>query len=416
MNAYVLGAGSTPFQRWPDKDFRDLTEVACKEAISSAGLPDGTAVEEVYFGNCAMHVWGQSNIRGQVALGGLLQGDWLSAGIPIINVEGGCATGSLALHGAYRAVLSGQCDVALAVGVEKTWIPDDPAKSMALFSGGIDQLHRDEWLSFLSSEGETHGHPFKPHPHRIVFLDIHAMQAKRHMQVYGTTADQIAHITVKNRTHALENPRAQYRRAATIEGILNDPMIIDPLTRSMCSPISDGAAAVVVCSERFLQADSTRRERAALIRACRVQGGQFRSLNAPSVVEHCAQKAYADAGLDADDIHIAEVHDATSSCELLHYESLGFCPSGTAGGYAASGATARAGERPVNLSGGLVSKGHPLGATGLGMIQELLLQLRNEAGPLQAKRAVEHALAQNAGGSMGFDEALCAITILTKAT
>ena len=245
------------------------------------------------------------------------------SGTPIVNVEGGCATGSLAFPGAYRAVISGQCDVAMAVGVEKTWFPDDPAKSMAIFTGGIDQLYSDEWRNFFVAQSEAHGQTFEPHPYRVIFLDIHALQAK-HMQSFGTTPEQIAYITTKNRTHALLNERAQYRRSTT-EDVLNDKMVIDPLTRSMCSPISDGAAAVLVCSERFMRS-AARTIRAIRIRASHIQGGQYRDLNAPSVVYQCARKAYAESGIDAKDVHIAEVHDATSSCELLHYESLGFCP------------------------------------------------------------------------------------------
>ena len=276
MNAYVLGAGSTPFRRWPDRDFRDLSEAACRAALSDAGLDDAHAIEEVYFGNCAMDVWGQSNIRGQVALGGLRESEWLLPGTPIVNVEGGCATGSLAFQGAYRAVISGQCDVAMAVGVEKTWFPDDPAKSMAIFTGGIDQLYSDEWRNFFVAQSEAHSQTFEPHPYRVIFLDIHALQAKHHMQSFGTTPEQIAYITTKNRTHALLNERAQYRRSTTIEDVLNDKMVIDPLTRSMCSPISDGAAAVLVCSERFMRSKPERRPRAIRIRASHIQGGQYR--------------------------------------------------------------------------------------------------------------------------------------------
>ena len=145
-----------------------------------------------------------------------------------------------------------------------------------------------------------------------------------------------------------------------------------------------------------------RRPRAIRIRASHIQGGQYRDLNAPSVVYQCARKAYAESGIDAKDVHIAEVHDATSSCELLHYESLGFCPKGTAGAYAESGETTRSGSLPVNLSGGLVSKGHPLGATGLGMIHELVLS-RGDAGELQVSSHPSVALAQNAA-ARGLDE------------
>jgi acetyl-CoA acetyltransferase len=221
-------------------------------------------------------------------------------------------------------------------------------------------------------------------------------------------------VAAKNHHHGALNPKAQFRFEVPVEKVLADKAVVTPLTRAMCAPISDGAAAVVLCSTRWLEAHGDQRERAVKIRACALAGGRYRDLGAPSVVQRAAAKAYAAAGLDGRAIQLAEVHDATSACELLHYEALGFCGRGEAGPYGTSGATALGGARPVNLSGGLVSKGHPLGATGLGQIDELVVQLRGEAQARQAPGAPTLALAQNAGGAIGWDEALCAVTVLER--
>ncbi len=415
MDVYVVGSASTVFQRWPDRDFGDLAEEVVRDALEDAAIGGMNAVERVWFGNCAMGVWGQANIRGQVALTGAMDAGLLAHGIPIINVEGGCATGALALHDAYHAVASGGAEVTLAVGVEKTWVAHDPAKSFALFQGGIDQLNPDRWRRFYTEGAAAHGLEFNPHPARVMFLDVHALVAQHHMKTYGTTVEQIAAVAAKNHHHGALNPKAQFRFEVPVDKVLADKPVIAPLTRAMCAPISDGAAAVVLGSGAWLKRQSAAVQRRAIrVRACALAGGRYRDLGESSVVERAANQAYARAGLEADAVRIAEVHDATSSCEVLHYEALGFCGRGEAGAYGASGATALGGARPVNLSGGLISKGHPLGATGLGQIDELVLQLRGEAGERQAPGEPDLALAQNAGGAIGWDEALCAVTLLSR--
>lgn len=200
----------------------------------------------------------------------------------------------------------------------------------------------------------------------------------------------------------------------TADDVLADRAISYPLTRSMCAPVGDGAAAALVCSKDYLAALPSRvRDRAVKIRASTMSGGKYRSLDEPGLSRIAADRAYKMAGISPSEIDIAEVHDATSFCEIYQVEMLRFCAEGQGGSYVASGATTFGGDRPVNLSGGLVSKGHPIGATGLSMIHELVLQLRGEAGERQAKKA-RLALAENGGGVIGFDEAACAITILER--
>jgi acetyl-CoA acetyltransferase len=211
-----------------------------------------------------------------------------------------------------------------------------------------------------------------------------------------------------------KNPLAQYQFEVSPEQVLADRMISWPLTRAMCAPIGDGAAAALVCSAAFLQTlPAAVRERAVRIRAAAISGGKYRRLDEPGLSHVAAQRAYAMAGLQPTDIDVAEVHDATSFCEIYQAEMMGFCPVGQGGAYVASGATTLGGERPINLSGGLVSKGHPVGATGLSMIHELALQLRGEAGDRQQAGA-HIGLAENGGGVIGFDEAACAVTILER--
>jgi acetyl-CoA acetyltransferase len=196
--------------------------------------------------------------------------------------------------------------------------------------------------------------------------------------------------------------------------VLDDRLVSWPLTRAMCAPIGDGAAAALLCSARALAGlPAAVRERAVRVRASVLTGGKYRALDEPGLSHVAAQRAYALAGVRPQDIDVAEVHDATAFCEIYQAEMLGFCAVGTGGAFVGSGATALGGQIPVNVSGGLVSKGHPVGATGLSMVYELTAQLRGECGPRQVAGA-DLALAENGGGVIGFEEAACAITLLQR--
>ena len=386
-DVWVHGWASTAFAKHPDRDFRSLAD----EALDGLDLE---GVDGAWFGNCAMGVWGQGNIRGQTVLRGLV-----AEGVPIVNVEGGCATGSAALQGAFAAIASGGASKALAVGVEKTWVPHDPMKSFALFLDGIDQRHPSEWQAFHAAEAERLGLAWAPHPKRILFLDLHALRAEAHMQAHGTTARMLAAVASKNHAHGAENPLAQYRFSVSIEEVLADKPVIGPLTRAMCAPISDGAAAVLLGAEPPVDGPRIR------VRACSMAGGSWRALDEPGVTHAAGVRAFRQAGVSPADIALVEVHDATAFCELEALEALGFFAPGDAGPAALEGVTSAGGALPVNLSGGLESKGHPLGATGLGMVAELCSRL--QPGQL--------GLAQNAGGVIGIDEALAGVTILEAA-
>jgi acetyl-CoA acetyltransferase len=409
---HVIGVATTRFARHPDKSHKELAREAVQGALADVGQGISEQVGAIHFGSCTLHAWGQANVGGNVVLGGLVDEGVLPAGAPIFNVEGGCATGAMAVHGARNAIAAGDCDFALAVGVDKTFMPHDLAAMKGLFEGAMDQLDPQVWQADLEAAAAEHGLPYAPHPMRITLLDVCGLQLAFHVKRWQTTPAQIAASAAKNHDHGALNDNAQYRKPMTIEQVLADKPIVGELTRAMCAPISDGAAAVVLCSEAGLaRLEPSVRARAVLLEASVVAAGRRRAIDATPVTQIAAERAYAAAGVGPADIDIAEVHDATSFAEIAASEALGFCEPGGGGAYIASGAAALGGLRPTNLSGGLVSKGHPLAATGIAMLHELVTQLRGEAGARQANNP-KRALLHNAGGLVSFDEAACVVQIV----
>ena len=415
-DVYIIGSACTPFGKHADRSFKDLARWAYLEVLADAGLAtsDAGLIEQAWFGNCGMGQWRQGGIRGQVCFTPLVREGLFPERVPMINVEGGCATASFAFHGAWKDVLSGQCQVSLAMGVEKLVSPDDPARVAAIFATGIDGLDAHEWQSYYRAAGEVAGKPFETGPGRTLFMDTYAMQAAWHIKTHGTTQRQIALAASKNHHHGSLNPKAQYRFEVSVDEVLADRDISWPLTRAMCSPLGDGAAAALLCSaEALAHFPPAARARAVKVRTSQLSGGKYRALDEPGLSRTAANKAFARSGLVPADIDLVELHDATSFCELFQLEMMGFCADGQGGRMVESGATALGGQLPVNVSGGLVSKGHPIGATGLSMVYETCLQLRGEAGARQVHGA-ELGLIENGGGVIGFDEAACAVTILEK--
>lgn len=420
QDAWIIGTSCTRFGKQPGASFKDLTREAYLAVLADAGFSDGGQIGNAWFGNCGMAQFGQGNIRGQVCFTPLVRAGRFPERVGMTNVEGGCATASMALHGAWKDVLSGTSELSLAIGVEKTFVPDSvpdaAAKQQAIFDNGIDQLDPQDWLAYYAAAGEDAGKPFTPKDGGgTLFMDTYAMQAAWHIKHRGTTQAQIAAGASKNHAMGALNPLAQYRFEVTPEQVLADRLVSWPLTRAMCAPIGDGAAAALVCSGAFLKTlPKAVQERAVRIAGAALTGGKYRRLDEPGLSRLAAQRACAMAGITPDQVSVAEVHDATSFCEIYQAEMLGFCADGDGGAFVASGATSLGGRLPINLSGGLVSKGHPVGATGLSMIHELALQLRGEAGARQQPGA-HIGLAENGGGVMGFDEAACAVTILRRA-
>jgi acetyl-CoA acetyltransferase len=234
------------------------------------------------------------------------------------------------------------------------------------------------------------------------------------MWKWGTTREQIAMAASKNHYHGSLNPKAQYQFEVPVEKVLADYEVSYPLTRSMCAPIGDGGAAAILCSEDYLKSLPMEvQSRAIRVLASVMTSGKHRPIAEPSLSKWAADKAYQMAGVGPQDIAVAEVHDATSFCEIYQVEMLGFCPMGQGGRFIESMATKLNGKIPINTSGGLVSKGHPVGATGLSMMNEIVTQLRREAGARQVPRA-EIGLTENGGGVISVEEYACGITILQR--
>jgi len=413
-DVYIIGAFSTAFGKRPQDTHKDLTREAYLGVLADAGMSDGRDIDFAYFGNCAMHRVRQTSVRGQVCFTPLVREGLFPERVPIINVEDACATSSAALHGAWKDVLSGQSRLVLAIGVEKIYEPAPAASSTADFGGGIDQLDPQEWIDYYKAAANQTGKAFEPGADRSIFMDTYAMQALYHMRRYGTTQRQLAIAASKTHNNGALNPKAQYRFELTPEQVLDDRVVSFPLTRAMCAPVGDGAAALLVCSANYLKGlDPKVRDRAVKIRASAMTGGKYRALDEPGLSFVAARKAYEAAGIGPADVDLAEVHDATSFGEIYQCEMLGFCSEGEGGKFIESGATHRDGKLPLNVSGGLVSKGHPVAATGASMIGELVQQLRGEAGQRQIAGA-EIGLAENGGGVIGFDEAVCTVTILER--
>lgn len=411
---YILGVHSTPVGRWPDKSFKDLVREAYVGALQDAGLEDGRDIAGAWFGSGLMHYWGQAGLRGSIAFIPLVREGLFPERAPILNVEGGCATGSFAIISAYKEVKSGDADLALAVGVEKIYDPEDPRRILPYFDAN-DKFDPHEWEDHYADVAKQVGIKWNPGPDRTINMDAYALQAHLHFKLYGSTPEQIAIGAAKNHCNGALNERAQYRFKMTPEEVLADRMVSDPLTRAMCSPLGDGAAAALICSERYLRAQPKEvQARAIRISGVGTSGGKYRGLKEPSLTHVAAQRAYACAGRTPRDIDVAEVHDATSFSELYQSEMMGFCGIGEGGDFVGEGHTKIGGSLPINTSGGLVSKGHPIAATGIWMCHELAIQLRGEAGERQVKDATI-ALAENGGGSIGLEEAVAAIMIYERA-
>jgi acetyl-CoA acetyltransferase len=331
-------------------------------------------------------------------------------------VENACASGSSAFNLALQSLRAGTADVALALGAEKMNIPDK-AKAFAIFEGGWDVSRAEENYQTLVKMGEgvevppgtTSDKPFSK------FMEIYAAMCRLHMKTYGTTQRQIAAVSAKNHTHSVHNPFSQFRKPFTIEEILAAPPITYPITLPMCAPLSDGAAAAILCTEEGLKRIGADRKRCIRVAASVLRSFSHRGMDQPelSVGHLAAQQAYEQAGLGPEDMHVAEVHDASAMGEILQAENLGFVPFGGAGPAAERGEFTVGGRIPINPSGGLESKGHPLGATGIGQLYELVTQLRGEAGARQVEGA-RNAIQENGGGMQGIEEAAVAIHILSR--
>ncbi len=375
----IIGIGMTSFGKHQDKSFIELAVPPILEALKDANIKPS----QVEAGFCSYALAGK--LFGAVTAGQTILWHAGISRVPIVNVENACTSGSTAFYLAWMGIASGQFDTAIVVGVEKMMVPN-----LGLISSGDTEIDTLEGLVTPAS---------------------FAMRALCHMEKYGTTAKQLAMVAVKNRRHASLNQLSQFRDPITVEDVLNSPMICDPLTRLSCCPNADGAAAVVLSA-----AGRSRRFTAKPVRVAAsvlVTGSYKNPIDlVPWETDYRAcKRAYEIAGLGPDDLDVVECHDAFTISEILHYEAMLLCPTGEGGRLVEMGATSLGGRIPVNPSGGLLSKGHPVGATAVAQLVEGARQLRGEAGARQTEGA-RVFLAQCMGGDKDGDARSCTANIL----
>jgi len=372
MKVAIIGIGSTEFGENWDKNLRQLAIEAGTKAIMDANVR-GRDLDAIYLGNMSA-----GRFIGQEHVAAMVSGE-LGLSIPAIRVEGACASGGLALRQGLFSILSGQHDIILVGGAEKmTDLMTDGVTSSLM--GAADQ----EWEAYYG----------------VTFPSLYAMIARRHMHEFGTTREQMAKVAVKNHHNGTLNPIAQFKKEVTVEQVLNSSMVADPLTLFDCSPITDGAAALILCKAElakkyvddpiYIVSSGQASDTLAL--------HDRRSLTTMDATVKAAQEAYKQAGITVKDIDLAEVHDCFTIAEIVATEDLGFCKKGEGGKLLDERATEIGGRIPVNTSGGLKSVGHPVGATGIKQALEVVLQLKGEAGKRQVKDA-NIGLTHNVGGS-----------------
>jgi acetyl-CoA acetyltransferase len=373
---FVVGVGLTKFEKpgnRPDWDYPDMAGEAVNEALADTGA-SYAEVEQVVAGYCFGNT--AAGQRAVYPLG--------MTGVPVINVNNACASGSTALYVARSLVASGMAHCALALGFEKM--------------GNV--LHYGDRADPLARHVEGMLQRRAP-SQALITAQMFGNAGREHMERYGTRAESFARIAVKNHRHSVHNPRAQLQREYSLEEVLASPMMYEPLTRLQCCPTSSGAGAALLASADFVRRHGLE-ARAVEIRAQAMatdQPGSFESdieMVGSELTRKAARRVYEQSGIGPEDVDVIELHDCFSTNELITYEGLGLCPEGKGGELIDSGATTYGGRWVVNPSGGLLSKGHPIGATGLAQCAELVWQLRGEAGARQVKGA-RTALQQNLG-------------------
>lgn len=374
----VVGTGLIPFGKFPDKTLAQIAWPAVREAILESGLKP-KEIGSVFCGT---------------ALGGMLAGQRIMkslgiSGMPIINVENACSSSSSALSLGWLAVASGQHDVVVVVGAEK----------LTKFGGGTLPLEREDWEV---NQG-------------MVMPALYAMRARRYMHEYGLTETELAEVSVKAHEHGALNPNAQIRKRVSLDEVMASRPVTEPFTLWHCCPTGDGAAAVILASAEVARRLGDKNVRVA---ASEVTSGlytdHFRDMTWPELTARGAEGAFEMAGIGPQDVDVAEIHDAFTIAELMYYEAFGFCGRGEAHALLKSGATSLGGSIPVNPSGGLLSRGHPIGATGVAQAVEVTRQLEGRAGAHQVEGAKVGLTHATGGGIAGLDHGACSIHVFAR--
>lgn len=392
ISAYIRDAEMIPFGRYPDRSAADLGREAILGLLKRAGVSP-SAIEAVYVGQSfSGAIDGQHAVPGQVALRGTVIED-----LPVFNFDNACAAVPSALHIAAQAIRFGQYEQVLVVGMDKLFATDRSASMKALI-GAMD-VDESGWM--LKSDLVNGS----------VFMDTYYGRiAREYLAATGATKADLARVAVKNRSHAGLNPKAQYRTPLTMEEVLAAPMIAEPLTKLMCSPLTDGAAAFLVCSKAVMKkADQP----PVCVSASVIRSGKTGADATPPVIERAARQAYDEAGIGPECLDLVEVHEASAVGELIAAEQLGLCSAGEGARLAREGRSRLGGAVPINVSGGLLSRGHPGAATGASQLVELVWQLQGRCEQRQVAGA-EIGLAQSSGGLIGGEPACTGITILRR--
>ncbi|GAA0514237.1 MULTISPECIES: thiolase C-terminal domain-containing protein [Pigmentiphaga] len=373
----IIGAAMSRFAKRPDASLQDIGWPVVLAALKDAQV-DRSAIDAVYAGAAySGRLVGQRVLR---TLG--------MTSIPVTNCENACSSGATAFREACLAIKHGEIEVALVLGIDK----------LTALGGGVLPGQPDDWEVEVG----------------LSMPALYSMRARRYMHEHRLDANDLAMVAVKAHRHGALNPYAQFNNEITVEQVAEARPVAEPFTLLHCCPTGDGAAAVIVCSENYVRSAA---RKPVWVAATELNSGRymtgFRDLTTPEITVRGAKEAYELAGIGPEDIDVAEVHDAFTVAELLYYEAFGFCERGGALDLLRSGATSLGGRIPVNVSGGLLCKGHPVGATGIAQIAEVTWQLRGEAGARQvvgARTALTHC---TGGGIAGFDHGACAINIFS---
>jgi len=401
----VVGIGSTRFGEFPKKGIKDLVREAVQGALDDAGMKK-EQIEAAYVGNAAAGAMtGQHMIRGQVTLSPMQLEK-----IPIYNVENACASSSFAFNLAWQAVASGLHDCVLVTGFEKLYDKDKSKPYLALESG----VDVEECINFFKqvekslASGEkifTEGGPA-----RSKLLDFYAFHTRRFMKRHGLSQEHFAKLSVKAHQNGSLNPNAQYQTPVTVQEVLDSGEINFPLTRMMCAPIADGGAAAILCSRPLAKRISSR---PVWVAESVVASGQASTDLDDTITKRTAARLYEKSGISPSDIDVVELHDTTSSAEIMYLVELGLCDTENLASLIDQGHFDLDGKLPTNPSGGLTTKGHPVGATGVGQIHEIVTQLRGEAGDRQVRNP-KVGLTHNGGGILGIDAAAMALHLFKR--
>jgi len=402
----IVGAGMIKFGKYPEKSIKDLVRESVTETLKDAGI-DKSMLEAAYVGSAAPGIMtGQEQIKAQVTLSAMGIDT-----IPMYNIENACASSSSAFNLAYTAVGAGVYDCALVVGFEKLYDKDKMKSFMALGTA-VDIENVMQFLEdFMKKQGKNESIMSSDSgKSKSIFMDMYAYYTRTYMERYGLTQEHFAKIAVKSHKNGALNPHAQYQKEVTIEEVLNSGDISYPLTKLMCSPICDGAAAAIICSrEKAAQFTTT----PIWVEASVVGSGRVSHDLGDTLTKRLGPKAFEKAGIGPEDINLIEVHDATSPSEIITLIELGIIPGEDAPRAIDEGWLELNGRKPSNTSGGLASKGHPIGATGLGQIHEVVQQLRGNAGKRQVANA-KVGMTHNGGGILGVDAAAMALHIFKR--